>query len=206
MDNVVNMPNGDNNGPGVIRLLSGRLIDLQNPTIKDIYFDDIAWSLSGQIRYNRHIPLDYTVARHSIIMSYAVDEEHAMEALLHDAGEAYLSDVVNPLKKLFPEIEKMEDRITALIMKKYHPKLVIENGEYKKSDAVARADHEIYVHECWRFGRPDGEYIEYFAQAEEEAMLHNGLGVLEETGMAHDYHAFCHRFWELFEPLYEEII
>lgn len=203
-DNVVWI--GDSNGPGVIRVKSGRLVDLQNPKITDIFFDDIAWSLSRQIRYNGHIPYNYTVARHSIIMSYYVAEEHAMEALLHDAGEAYMSDVVNPLKKLFPAIEEMEDRITALIMKKYHPTLVINGGMYEKSEEVGDADREIYVHECWLFDRPDGQQNERMEWAEQQAINENGLDDLTFTGMESDYRAFCHRFWQLFEPLYEELL
>jgi hypothetical protein len=208
MTNVtpINTPMGDDNGIGVIRLMSGTLFDLRNPKSEDIHFDDIAWSLSRQVRYNGHIPLNYTVARHSIIMSHYVDPEHAMEALLHDAGEAYLSDVVNPLKQLFPEIEALEDRITAMVMEKFNPCWVSTGEKYSKSDEVAYADRLIYVHECFLFDRPEGVWDEGLHDAEEQAMAQNGLQSLDVFGMDGDYQAFCHRFWQLFEPMYEEML
>ena len=205
MDNVIPFtpPVGDDTGNGIIRLISGTLFDLRNPKSKDIHFDDIAWSLSRQIRYNGHIPANYTVARHSIIMSHYVDPEFAMEALLHDGGEAYMSDVVNPLKQLFPEIGAMEDRITAMIMDKFHPHWKGKGTHYTKSKEVAYADRLIYVHECFLFDRPKGVWDEKMHEAEERAMEQNDLQCLEVYGMEGDYQAFCHRFWQLFEPMYE---
>jgi hypothetical protein len=184
----------DKHPAGVLRLQSGVMFDLQNPRMEDIIFDDIAWSLGRQIRYNGHSPFAYTVARHSILMSYVVPQGYAMEALLHDAGEAYLSDVVNPLKRLLPEIERLEDKITAMVMTKFH----VHNGDvYKKSKVVDKVDYQSYQYEQHLFRRPDGVFHESFAKAEEQAYVNNGLGLIQESAFPTDYDAFKSRFEQL---------
>lgn len=191
----------DDNGPGVVRLHSGKLMDLNNPTPDDINIDDIAWSLGKLIRYNGHIPYDYTVARHSVIMSYYVGESHSMEALLHDAGEAYCGDIIQPLKRVFPQLEKFEDNITGVIMTKYNKGKQVfgrdaDDHQYQKSEWVSVADVKIYQHECYRFGRP-GKYCADMHNAELEAIRDVGLGSLYQTGMAGDREAFLARFYQL---------
>lgn len=203
---------GDYQGPCVIRVISGKLVDLNHPDPDTIDINDIAWSLSKQIRYNGHIPYDYTVARHSIIMSYFVSPECAMEALLHDAGEAYCGDIIYPIKISHPELEDFEDRVTAVIMQKYNngknvfhvdkdgddskfegQTLKKKVAQYKKSEEIARADILIARHECSRFGRP-GEYIPMMMMAECNAIYECGLKPLETTGMKGDRLAFLRRF------------
>ena len=193
--------NRDDNGAGFIRTLSGNLMDLANPKLSDLHIDDIAHALSKQIRYNGHIPWDYTVARHSIIMSYYVPPPFAMEALLHDAGEAYCGDIIYPLKALYPELDDFEDNITGLIMTKWNGARQVHsvrksNHMYWKSDIVAAADMIVYKHECHRFGRP-GEYVAKMHEAERLAMKDVGLGSLYQTGMVGDRDAFLKRFYDL---------
>ena len=193
---------GDDHGPGVIRTHTGHLMDLNNPKWGDINIDDIAWSLAKLIRYNGHIPWDYTVARHSIIMSYYVPEEYAMEALLHDSGEAYCGDIIKPLKRLYPKLEIFEDNITGLIMQKYNNgNSVDENHKdskhlYRKSKVVSHADVLIYQHECYRFGRP-GQYVAAMHDAERKAFAEVGLNSLHTSGMQGDREAFLKRFYDL---------
>ena len=204
MNNVISIEKTENHdspfGRGVIRLYpSGKYFDLVNVNPDNIEINDIAWSLSKTIRYNGHIKYDYTVARHSIIMSYYVDLEHAMEALLHDAGEAYVGDLVAPLKEISAEFEKIEDAITAQIMKKYNngigvkvcPFRLVE--EYHKTEKVDRADKEIYHHECYILGR-EGRYVPKMQIATKKAMAETGLGNIKVTGKTGDYEAFMNRF------------
>lgn len=82
---------------------------------EDISEFDIAHSLGFQCRYNGHTRVFYSVAEHSILMSYAVPEEDALWALLHDAPEAYIGDMVRPLKKHMPEYRAIDERIMDVI-------------------------------------------------------------------------------------------
>jgi len=74
------------------------------PNPDDIRIDDIAHALAHQCRFAGHTRLFYSVAEHSVRVSQLCRPEDALWGLLHDASEAYLSDVPAPLKEL-PEFE-----------------------------------------------------------------------------------------------------
>lgn len=78
---------------------SGTLIDLAHPQTTDIDIEDIARSLANIMRFNGHLETQISVARHSLEVSYLVPTELALAALLHDAHEAYVGDVVRPVKR-----------------------------------------------------------------------------------------------------------
>lgn len=69
-----------------------------NPDPKDIRLIDIAHALSMQCRYAGHVTKFYSVAEHSVRVSEIVKPENAMYGLMHDASEAYLQDMIRPLK------------------------------------------------------------------------------------------------------------
>jgi hypothetical protein len=74
------------------------------PNPDDILIEDIAHSLSLQCRFAGHTRVFYSVAEHCVRVSQLCRPEDALWGLLHDASEAYLSDVPAPLKVL-PEFE-----------------------------------------------------------------------------------------------------
>jgi len=94
---------------------SGRVFPLPNFTPSDFYIEDIAHALALQCRFNGHCMMFYSVAQHALMVSSLVPKEYAMWGLLHDASEAYLSDVVAPFKDLMPEYKRMEDRVMEAI-------------------------------------------------------------------------------------------
>lgn len=77
-----------------------------------VNLEDIAHSLSQLCRYGGHCNHFYSVAEHSVRLSETVDPR---EALLHDATEAYLGDVVSPLKSMLTEYRMLEDHIRRVI-------------------------------------------------------------------------------------------
>lgn len=99
----------------IYRTFTNKALDIQNLSPEDIDIRDIAWSLSRQIRYAGHIPVDYTIADHCIYMAKHFMEKgeykNALHALLHDATEAYISDIPSPVKRAVPEIRVFEDSI-----------------------------------------------------------------------------------------------
>ncbi|MGF6692685.1 hypothetical protein M2318_002757 [Metapseudomonas resinovorans] len=78
---------------------SGRKFDLARPTADMVDPTDITHSLSMQCRFNGHTARFYSVAQHCYLVSDLVPAEHQLAALLHDATEAYVGDMVRPLKE-----------------------------------------------------------------------------------------------------------
>lgn len=87
---------------------SGEYFDLLAPAQSPIKAVDIAAALSNICRFGGHTEQFYSVAQHCVLVSFQVPREHAMAGLLHDAAEAYVGDMVAPLKKLLPEYKKLE--------------------------------------------------------------------------------------------------
>jgi len=98
---------------------SGKHFDYLNPSVDSICIEDIACALSNICRFTGHVQDFYSVAQHSVHVSYLVEPEFALEALLHDAAEAYCSDINSPLKRLLPDYRYIIKRVEKVIAAKY---------------------------------------------------------------------------------------
>lgn len=83
---------------GVINTVSGHLINFNAPKTDQIKIDDIINSLANICRFGGHVRKFYSVAQHSVLVAALAPPSLKKAALLHDACEAYLGDVVKPLK------------------------------------------------------------------------------------------------------------
>ena len=77
---------------------SGQVFWPMAPRVEDVQIADIAHALSQLCRFAGHTREFYSVAQHSVLVSHLCRPEDALWGLLHDASEAYLSDVVRPVK------------------------------------------------------------------------------------------------------------
>jgi len=92
--------------------LSGRKFDILTPKAQDVFLSDIACSLARQARFNGHTRFFYSVGQHSCLgAQVAPTNKVALQMLLHDATEAYIGDLVSPVKALLPDFELIESRI-----------------------------------------------------------------------------------------------
>lgn len=89
--------------PTIIYTFSGHQVDIENPTPEAVDMADVAHALAYTCRWGGHSKRFWSVAQHSVLVSAMVPSEHALAGLLHDAAEAYLGDVVAPLKRLLGE-------------------------------------------------------------------------------------------------------
>jgi 5'-deoxynucleotidase YfbR-like HD superfamily hydrolase len=105
---------------GLFNAGSGVKIDLVNPDIGTIQILDIANALSLICRFGGHLSRFYSVAQHSVLVAALAPKELKKEALLHDAPEAYVGDVIKPLKHLIGEpYAAIERRFEKLINRKF---------------------------------------------------------------------------------------
>lgn len=96
-------------------LRSGVYFDYLDPESCEFTIDDVAWGLSNICRFNGQTRF-YSVAQHSVHVSEVVDPECAFAALLHDAAEFVLGDMVKPLKAMCPDYCQLEKRIEPAIL------------------------------------------------------------------------------------------
>lgn len=104
-----------------IQTYSGRRFTPTNPNPDAVVIQDIAHSLSMQCRFSGHTKKFYSVAQHSVLVSYTCNHEDALWGLLHDASEAYLVDVPRPLKRSgkFNAYLEFEQKVQAAICKRF---------------------------------------------------------------------------------------
>lgn len=102
--------------------IGGVYFDYIDPKPEQIDIMDIAHALSMQCRYNGHVTQFYSVAQHSVLVSRLVEEvepAQALPALLHDAAEAYIGDMVGPLKQLCLDYKAVEHRVEEAVLAKF---------------------------------------------------------------------------------------
>ena len=106
-------------------MLSGRRLDLLDPTPVDIEIEDIAHGLAFVARWNgqTHGDFAYSVAEHSLLVEeiFRARQQNApikwqLAALLHDAPEYVIGDMISPVKvAVGPGYEVLDDRLMAAI-------------------------------------------------------------------------------------------
>lgn len=107
------------------RMLSGRRLDLLNPSPVDIEIEDIAHGLSRVARWNGQTTGDwaFSVAQHSVMVeALAVELDPGLSpaqrlmALLHDASEYVVGDMISPFKTAIGyNYRDLEDNLQAAI-------------------------------------------------------------------------------------------
>lgn len=110
---------GVKSGDDWIQTASGDAFYPLRPTLESICLADIAHGLSNLCRYGGQCRRFYSVAEHSVLLSYAVPPSLARWALLHDASEAYLVDIPKPLKPFLPQYREAERRLAELIAARF---------------------------------------------------------------------------------------
>ena len=129
---------------------TGRKIDVKKISADDICLEDIAHHLSNIQRFGGALPFGcvYSVAQHSMIVAAHVhgndNEEACRHALLHDATEAYLGDIVTGLKSYLPDYKKIEKRVESIIFEKY-------NIDTSYKELVKETDTRIVLDEVLEF-------------------------------------------------------
>lgn len=118
-----------------------------NPHVDEVCIEDIAQALSMNCRYNGHVKSFYSVAEHCCIISDMIDREtgdslEALSALLHDASEAYLTDIPRPIKPHLGGYMEMEAKAERVIQQKFGISPMSKRVKYIDTH-ICRAEAEI---------------------------------------------------------------
>ena len=119
-----------------LKTVSGRNIDPFNINPEDIDIQDIAQSLSMQCRYNGHTKKFYSVAEHSVLVSQVLPDEHKLWGLLHDASEAYVGDLISPVKHKIDSFISLENNIQKAVAQHFKLPVVMP-------DIIHQADKHV---------------------------------------------------------------
>lgn len=127
-------------GKDFIETVTGDLFYMSKPTF-DI--EAIAYALAKNCRFNGHSSIMFTVAQHSVLVMEIMERQNKydmacwqgdpLEGLLHDATEAYLTDIPAPFKHLLPDFRAVDGQLETTLRE--HFKL-----PSKKTFACQRAD------------------------------------------------------------------
>ncbi len=114
----------------------------------EIKLVDIAHALSLMCRANGHFPHFYSVAQHCVncveeAAARGYSERVQLGCLLHDASEAYLSDVTRPIKQLLPYYLEVEERLQNVIFDKWITPTLTEDERRQ----IFEVDDALLYHE-----------------------------------------------------------
>lgn len=136
---------------GWLQTFTGKKFYPLAPRQEDISIIDIAWSLSGINRYLNHTNKSWSVGKHSILGALIIwkrtaNKELAKWFLLHDASEAYLGDIIKPLK-LLPEFafyREKERALSGLILEKFG--LISDANNWDEPQLITDIDTKLLLY------------------------------------------------------------
>lgn len=122
---------------------TNRIVDPFNLAIDDFCIEDIAHALSLLTRWGGHTKTLCSVAEHSLNVAFQVYfETHNLDttfaALMHDATEAYVQDLVSPIKARLKSYRDLEHKVEKLLFK--HFKIHLSTGGKK---IIKKCDIEV---------------------------------------------------------------
>ncbi len=136
------------------RMLSGRRLDLLDPSPLDIEIEDIAHGLARVARWNGQTrgPHSYSVAQHSLLVEAialrldpGLQPRTSLCVLLHDAAEYVIGDIISPFKAVLGDgYRQVEERILDAVMIRFGLAGAVRAGAKaiaKRADTIA-AYHE----------------------------------------------------------------
>jgi hypothetical protein len=120
---------------------SRQYFNFLKPHLYRATISDFAFSLSKICRFGGHCHPFYSVAQHSVLVSYLVEPHLAFPALMHDCAEAFLGDCTKPLKQLLPDYRALEKTIEAVLFRQLNIKYPLHHS-IKHADLIMLATEQ----------------------------------------------------------------
>ncbi|HEY9216865.1 MAG TPA: HD family hydrolase [Phenylobacterium sp.] len=162
------------------RMLSGRRLDLLDPSPMDIEIEDIAHGLARVARWNGQTVGEhaFSVAQHSLVVEEivahiqpAIEPRWRLAALLHDAAEYVIGDMISPFKAaLGYDYKSFEERLETAIHVRFG--LPAKSPSEIKT-LIKQADHACAFFEATQLaGFTHAEGLEFFGAPPAGYLLH----------------------------------
>jgi 5'-deoxynucleotidase YfbR-like HD superfamily hydrolase len=184
------------------RMLSGRRLDLLDPSPLDIEVEDIAHGLARVARWNGQTVGDhaFSVAQHSLLVERIVCLQHdgsspieRLATLLHDAPEYVIGDLISPFKTVIDAAyRQVEERLHRAVRLRFGLPPALPQGmlqSIKRADQVA-----AYFEAVELAGFSETEAVRFFGRPGKVGLA--SLGTLIEpwpTKQAQSVYLACMR-------------
>ena len=195
-----------------ITTYSGHQFSPLAPDMEAVDLNDIAHALARIGRANGHFSEFYSVGQHCLdcareALARGYSARQALLCLLHDASEAYMSDITSPVKKHLRQYIAVEDRLLDMIYEKYVPGGIrpreqrvvkeIDNAmlyhEFVnlKGEKLSEEEPELHITPCFAFTSfwaVEKQYLDLFdelsrnAQQESESRSWQTVGITYANG------------------------
>lgn len=154
------------------RMLSGRRLDLLDPSPLDIEITDIAHGLARVARWNGQTRGEhaYSVAQHSLLVEQIflrlvpdAGPDMLLQALLHDAPEYVIGDMISPFKAVMGgQYKDIEERLHKAVHMRFT--LPVKTGKMLEK-RIKQADRIAAYYEAMRLaGFAEDEAARYFGR------------------------------------------
>jgi uncharacterized protein len=184
------------------RMLSGRRLDLLDPSPLDIEIEDIAHGLARVARWNGQTMGDhaFSVAQHSVLVARlyahahpAAPRPHRLAALLHDAPEYVVGDMISPFKAALGfNYKEFEQRLLSAIHLRFGLAAQLPSDV---TDAIKQADKiSAYLEATQLAGFSIKEAQQFFGQPKGLNGFDVSLMPLPATEASQHYLALFHEF------------
>lgn len=127
-----------------MQTVSGRQFWPLDPLPSEVYIEDIAAALSKLCRYGGQCLRFYSVAEHCVLLAERAPRHLAFAALMHDASEAYLCDIIRPIKAHLTNYLDIEAELERCIAHRFGLQWPMP-AEVKRMDTAILADERNQV-------------------------------------------------------------
>ncbi len=159
------------------------------PRVEDVCIEDISHALANTCRWNGHTTTFYSVAQHAVLTSCLADRPYRMAMLLHDAAEAYMGDMVRPLKRgtrMGQTFAVMEDHLQEVIMEAFNCVPPTKAQQKVWDNRVLLAEADDLINQDWICALRDRLKVSRWP-----------VGQIEPLAPAEAKHFFMQRYLEL---------
>ena len=155
---------------GWIMTYSGEKFWTLDPDPVHIKIEDIAHHLSNICRFTGACKYHFSVAQHSVLVS---QEAKGFEGwgLLHDAAEAYLSDIASPVKEQLPGMEQIEEKLLKAVADRFGLQWPMPDEVKRADESVAATEWHVLMGpiDLTRFARVKPAPVSVYQMTPEEA-------------------------------------